>query len=133
MKRNCSIAARVALAAMLVVAAMPAAAFADGEDPALLGSISGLFSNISTLALVLYEGIVSIAGMIALFQIGKELVPALLSTNKEEHPNFKRHISAALLTIAVLVLLTMAPFIVPAAIEYFGGTADVGLGALTGI
>lgn len=125
---------RTGAMAMAAIAAMALAApdIALATDAATLtDDVKGLFGNIQNLAFVVYEGIIGCAAVIAFISIGKELIPALLSSNREERAQFKGRISAAIVTIVVLVALALAPVLVPAAVSYFGGTADIGMSIVT--
>lgn len=132
--KNTGMKAKAALLATAICAAAPAQAFATGTATStLLSDVSGLFDNMSLFAVVVYEGFVGLAFVIALISICKELLPAILNANKEERAQFKGRITAAITAVVVLIALALAPVLVPAAVSFFGGTADIGISAVTGI
>lgn len=121
-------------AAVAACAAMPGRAFAsEAASGTLLGDVSGLFANLSGLAVVVYEGIIGLAFVITLISVSKELIPAIMNSNKEERAQFKGRVTAAIVAVVVLLALALAPVFVPAAVSYFGGTADIGMSAVAGI
>lgn len=123
-----------AVIATALVSFIPSTAYATsgGDSTGLLGQIAGFFSSLQGIGLAIYYGMLLIAGALCFCVIGKELIPAFMRSNQQDRPQFKQHVTAAVVAAAVLVALGLAPILVPAAYSYFGAAADVGLSAVSG-